>query len=48
MSSLFQKIFLNFWKVLYSTLLPLPPLRFRCIGECWDRTQDFVATLALA
>jgi hypothetical protein len=24
----------------YSTLLHLPPLRFRCIGGCWDRTQD--------
>jgi len=26
----------------------LPPLRFHCVGGCWDRTQDFVATLALA
>ncbi len=26
-----------FFYVLYSTL---PPLRFRCVGGCWDRTQD--------
>jgi len=38
--------FLNiFWGdisffVLYSTLLYLPPLRFHCVGGCWDRTQD--------
>jgi hypothetical protein len=25
--------------VLYSTLLHLPPIRFRCVGGCWDRTQ---------
>ncbi len=24
--------------VLYSTLLHLPPLRFYCVGGCWDRT----------
>jgi hypothetical protein len=24
----------------YSTLLHLPPLRFHCVGRCWDRTQD--------
>jgi hypothetical protein len=24
----------------YSTLLLLPPLRFYCVGGCWDRTQD--------
>jgi hypothetical protein len=24
----------------YSTLLHLPPLRFRCITGCWDRTQN--------
>jgi hypothetical protein len=23
----------------YSTLLHLPPLRFRCVGGCWDRIQ---------
>jgi hypothetical protein len=23
--------------VLYSTLLYLPPLRFHCVGECWDQ-----------
>ena len=26
--------------LLYSTLLHLPPLRFHCVGECWDQTQD--------
>ncbi len=26
--------------VLYSTLLHLPPLRFHCVGGCWDRTHD--------
>ncbi len=26
--------------VLYSTLLHLPPLRFHCVGGCWDRSQD--------
>ncbi len=26
--------------LLYSTLLYLPPLRLRSIGEYWDRTQD--------
>jgi hypothetical protein len=25
--------------VCYSTLLHLPPLRFYCVGGCWDRTQ---------
>jgi hypothetical protein len=24
----------------YSTLLHLPPLRFHCVGGCWDPTQD--------
>jgi hypothetical protein len=23
-----------------STLLHLPPLRFHCVGDCLDRTQD--------
>jgi hypothetical protein len=27
--------------VRYSTLLHLPPLRFHCVGECWDRTQEW-------
>ncbi len=26
--------------VRYSTLLHLPPLRFHCVGGCWDRTKD--------
>ncbi len=35
--------------VLYSTLLHLPPLRFHCVGGCWDETlQRTVATSALA
>ncbi len=29
-----------FFYVRYSTLLHLPPLRFHCVGGCWDRTQD--------
>jgi hypothetical protein len=28
--------------VLYSTLLLLPPLRFLCVGGCWDLTQDYL------
>jgi hypothetical protein len=34
---IFWLVFLN---VRYSTLLYLPPLRFHCVGGCWDRTQD--------
>jgi hypothetical protein len=26
--------------VLYSTLLHMPPFRFHCFRECWDRSQD--------
>jgi hypothetical protein len=34
-------IFLNFFcTILYSILLHLPPLRFHCVGEYWDCTQD--------
>jgi hypothetical protein len=29
-----------FMYVLYLTLPHLPPLRFHCVGGCWDRTQD--------
>jgi hypothetical protein len=36
----FRGIFGDFG-VLYSTLLHLPPLRFHCLGEFWDGTQDF-------
>jgi hypothetical protein len=39
-SFLTRGIFWIFFYVLYSTLLHLPPLRFRCVGGCWDRTQD--------
>jgi hypothetical protein len=30
----------NFFCLLYSALVHLLPLRFRCAGGCWDRTQD--------
>ncbi len=30
----------DFFFVLYSTLLHLPPLRFHCADGCWDRIQD--------
>ncbi len=33
-------IFIFSFYVRYSTLLHLTPLRFRCVGGCWDRTQD--------
>jgi|LakMenEpi03Aug12_release.lakeMendotaPanAssembly.Ray.scaffolds.fasta_scaffold615926_1 hypothetical protein len=38
--------FLDFisFHVLYSTLLDLPPLRFYCVGGCWDWTRT-VTTL---
>jgi hypothetical protein len=39
----FLTVFFGFFHVctvLYSTLLHLPPLRFHCVGGCWDRTQD--------
>jgi hypothetical protein len=29
-----------FFYVRYSTLLHLPPLRFHCVGGCWDIIQD--------
>ncbi len=32
--------FLELFSGLYSKLLHLPPLRFHCVGRCWDRTQD--------
>ncbi len=33
----------DFFYVLNSTLLHLPPLRFHCVGGCCDRTQDCCA-----
>jgi hypothetical protein len=39
-SIIYFKGFLGFFAVLYSTLLHLPPLRFHCVGGCWDRTHD--------
>jgi hypothetical protein len=44
-------IFGFFFYVLYSTLLPLPPLRFHCVGGCWggkDRYEGRVGDLAAA
>jgi hypothetical protein len=38
--SIFVKIFNRGIFFRYSTLLHLPPLRFHCVGGCWDRTQD--------
>ncbi len=35
-----QGDFLIYFYVLYSTLLHLPPLRFHCVGECWNLIQD--------
>jgi hypothetical protein len=32
--------FFEFFYVLYSALLHLPPLRFHCVGGNWDRTQN--------
>jgi hypothetical protein len=29
-----------FFYVLYSTLLHLLPVKFHCVGGCWDRIQD--------
>jgi len=29
-----------FFSCTFSTLLHLPPLRFLCVGGCWDRKQD--------
>jgi hypothetical protein len=28
------------FKIRYSTLLHLPPIRFHCIGGCWERAYD--------
>jgi hypothetical protein len=32
--------FLGFFKLIYSTLLHIPPLRFHCGGGCYSRTRD--------
>jgi hypothetical protein len=32
--------FLDFFYVRYSALIHLPPLRFHCVGGCWNRTQE--------
>jgi hypothetical protein len=36
----FFRFFLIFMYVIQHCLLHLPPLRFHCVGGCWDRTQD--------
>jgi hypothetical protein len=36
-----EGFFWDFFHVLYSTLLHLPPLGFHCAGGCWDQTQDW-------
>ncbi len=33
-------IYFFFLYIFYSTLFPLPPLRFNCVRGCCDRTQD--------
>ncbi len=38
---IFKGGFFGIFYVLYSTLLHLPPLRFRCVGGFWDRIQDW-------
>jgi hypothetical protein len=38
-NSLLKRGFFYFY-VRYTTLLHVPPLRFHCVGGCWDRTQD--------
>ena len=35
-STLSEEILRIFLYALYSTLLHLPPLRFHCVGGCWD------------
>jgi hypothetical protein len=39
----FQGDFFWIFYVRYSTLLHLPPLRFRCVGGCRDLSQDCCA-----
>jgi hypothetical protein len=39
-TSFFTGGFFWIFPVLYSPLLHLPPLRFHCVGGCWDRNQD--------
>jgi hypothetical protein len=41
-------IFGDFSKVRSSTLLHLLPLRFLCVGDRWDRTQDCCDLIILA
>ncbi len=31
---------MDFFITLFNTMLHLPPLRFHCVGGCWDRTQE--------
>ncbi len=36
----YSGILFLFFNVIYATLLHLSPLRFHCVGGCWDRTHD--------
>ncbi len=36
----YYRVFLLVFNVLYSALFHLTPLRFCCVGGCWDRFQD--------
>ncbi len=37
-----NNFFFNFFFVLSSALLHLPPLRFHCVGGCWERIDKGV------
>ncbi len=39
--NVFEEPLLHMYKVLYSTMLQLPPLKFHCVERCWD-CYDFV------
>jgi hypothetical protein len=34
-----KRDFFGFFQHLVNTALSAPPLRFHCVGGCWDRTQ---------
>ncbi len=44
---IFLPPFLPVCNILYSTLLHLPPLKFNCVGGCWDWTCRTLATWTL-
>jgi hypothetical protein len=38
-----KPLLLAYWMFkgeIFGFLLHLPPLRFHCVGGCWERTQD--------